>query len=112
MAISFAILLIWFLSGKESGRPGQSPTPGLPRIPTQWLFLERETARSALLLRRVLGPVRLVPCNPDVGRSYYRAETALQILELLEDPDGGSNSLRQWRRGESNPRPKPKTPKP
>ena len=69
-------------------------------------LLERETARSALLLRRVLGPVRLVPCKPEVGRTYYRAETAVQVLELLEDPDGGSNSLRQWRRGESNPRPK------
>jgi len=54
------------------------------------------TAPSALLLRRVLGPVRLVPCKPEVGRTYYRAETALQVLELLEDPDGGSNSLRQW----------------
>jgi len=59
-------------------------------------LLERETAPSALLLRRVLGPVRLVPCKPEVGRTYYRAETALQVLELLEDPDGGSNSLRQW----------------
>jgi site-specific DNA recombinase len=73
---------------------------GLPKL------LERETARSALLLRRVLGPVRLVPCRPEVGRTYYRAETAIQVLELLEDPDGGSNSLRQWRRGESNPRPR------
>src|SRR5438552_15805442 len=54
------------------------------------------TAPSALLLRRVLGPARLVPCKPEVGRTYYRAETALQVLELLEDPDGGSNSLRQW----------------
>jgi len=69
-------------------------------------LLERETARSALLLRRVLGPLRLVPCKPQVGRTYYRAETAIQVLELLDDPDGGSNSLRQWRRGESNPRPK------
>jgi hypothetical protein len=75
-------------------------------------LLERETVRSALLLRRVLGPVRLVPCRPEVGRSHDRAESALQVLELLEDPDGGSNSLRQWRRGESNPRPKPKSPAP
>src|SRR5207247_11031824 len=60
------------------------------------------TAPSALLLRRVLGPVRLVPCKPEVGRTYYRAETALQVLELLEDPDGGSNSLRQWRAMEAD----------
>src|SRR5213594_1362005 len=30
-------------------------------------LLERQTERSALLLRRVLGPVRLVPTRPDVG---------------------------------------------
>ena len=69
-------------------------------------LLERQTERSALLLRRVLGPVRLVPTRPDVGRPFYRAETALQALELLEPPEGGSNWSRQWRRGESNPRPK------
>src|SRR5438552_11663385 len=55
-----------------------------------------------LLLRRVLGPVRLVPTRPDVGRPYYQAETALQALELLEPPEGGSNWSPQWRRGESN----------
>src|SRR5262249_33545655 len=66
-------------------------------------LVERETARPALLLRRVLGPLRLVPFKPQVGRTYYRAETAIQVLELLDDPDGGSNSLRQWRRGGSNP---------
>jgi len=52
-------------------------------------LLERQTERSALLLRRVLGPVRLVPTRPDVGRPFYRAETALQALELLEPPEGG-----------------------
>src|SRR5205823_7067996 len=29
--------------------------------------------------------VRLVPCRPEVGRTYYRAETALPVLELMED---------------------------
>ena len=83
--------------------------------PVEWIaerlgrlqeLLERQTERSALLLRRVLGPVRLVPTRPDVGRPYYQAETALRALELLEPPEGGSNWSRQWRRGESNPRPK------
>lgn len=69
-------------------------------------LLERETERSALLLRRVLGPVRLAPVRPEVGRPYYAAETVAQVLDLLQDPDDGSNSLRKWRRGESNPRPK------
>jgi hypothetical protein len=79
--------------------------------PVEWIaerlgrlqeLLERQTERSALLLRRVLGPVRLVPTRPNVGRPYYQAETALQALELLEPPEGGSNWSRQWRRGESN----------
>jgi hypothetical protein len=64
--------------------------------------LERETTRSALLLRRILGPIRLAPIAPEVG---YQAETALQVLELLQDLQGGSNSLSWWRRWESNPRP-------
>ena len=67
-------------------------------------LLERQTERSALLLRRVLSPVRLVPTNRDVGHPYYQAETALWVLELIEPPEGGSNWSRQWRRGESNPR--------
>jgi len=67
--------------------------------------LERETAPSALLLRRILGPIRLIPVTPQVGRPYYQAETALQVLELIQDPEGGSNLLRWWRRWESNPRP-------
>jgi hypothetical protein len=53
--------------------------------------LEGETVQSALLLRRVLGPVRLVPVRLEVGRPYYKAETALQVLDLLEAPEGGSN---------------------
>ena len=67
--------------------------------------LERETVRSALLLRRILGPIRLTPVTPQVGRPYYQAETALQVLELVQDPEGGSTSLKWWRRWVSNPRP-------
>lgn len=43
---------------------------------------------------------------PEVGKPYYEAETALQIVDLLDDPEDGSNWLRKWRRGELNPRPK------
>jgi hypothetical protein len=68
--------------------------------------LERETSRSALLLRRILGSIRLAPITPQVGRPYYQAETALQVLELIQDPEGGSNSLSWWRRWELNPRPR------
>ena len=67
--------------------------------------LEAEATGSALVLRRVLGPVRLVPVVPEVGRSYYQAETALQVLDLIEAPEGSSNWLRWWRRWELNPRP-------
>jgi hypothetical protein len=67
--------------------------------------LERETTSSALLLRRILGPIRLTPLTPEVGRPYYQANTALQTLELIQDPEGGSPSLSWWRRWESNPRP-------
>jgi site-specific DNA recombinase len=67
--------------------------------------LERETVRSALLLRRILGTIRLMPVTPDVGRPYYKAETALQVLELIQDPEGGSTSSKWWRRWASNPRP-------
>ena len=78
--------------------------------------LERKTERAALMLRRrILGPIvdgtgqtgesaeALLPC-PDGN---------LDVLAIVEpDPeapeasDTGSNVLRKWRRGESNPRPK------
>jgi len=67
--------------------------------------LERETVQSALLLRRILGPIRLMPVTAQVGRPYYQAETALQVLELIQDPEGGSTSSKWWRRWASNPRP-------
>ena len=76
-------------------------------------LLGRQTARSALVLRRILGPVRLRPVRPQVGRPYYQAETALEVLDLLDvasreagTSEGGSNWYRKWRRGELNPRPK------
>jgi site-specific DNA recombinase len=68
--------------------------------------LAKDTTRSALVLREALGTITLRPLTPEVGRPYYQAETSLQVLNLLQDPEDGSNSLRKWRRGESNPRPK------
>jgi hypothetical protein len=69
--------------------------------------LERRTEQSALLLRELLGPISLEPTTGDIGRPYYMARTSLDCLALLlepppgaEAPDGGSNSLRQWRRRE------------
>lgn len=75
-------------------------------------LLEVRTEKSALLLRRVLGPIRLSPETTPSGRRYLKAETTLAPLALMEiepaagPPEAGSNALQWWRRGESNPRPK------
>jgi hypothetical protein len=63
--------------------------------------LEKRTEWSALLLRKLLGKIRLEPTQSDIGRPYYRAVTKLQTLALLEGepdepgssggPEGGSN---------------------
>lgn len=73
--------------------------------------LEQRTPRSGLLLRELLGPIRLEPVPVDVGRFYYRTLTSIDALALIEPPpegpaEGGSNSLLRWRRRESNPRPR------
>ena len=74
-------------------------------------LLERKTERSALLIRQLLGPIRLVPASTPSGRRYLRAETSLNVLPLIEnepasDPsEAGSSSFLWWRRGESNPLP-------
>jgi DNA invertase Pin-like site-specific DNA recombinase len=74
-------------------------------------ILEHRTARSAQALRNILGPIRLELVTPDIGRPFYRAFTTLDALALMDEPpstgaEGGSNSLRRWRRRESNPRPR------
>jgi len=89
--------------------------------PVEWIeerltqlkdLLERRTVQSALILRRLLGQIRLEPTRGDIGRPYYLARTTLNSLVLMEpftEPYGsetGSNSLHWWRRRESNPRPK------
>ena len=88
--------------------------------PVEWIaervsklqeVLERRTAQSAQALRKVLGPIRLELVTPDIGRPFYRALTTLDALALTDEPpsagaEGGSNSLRRWRRWESNPRPR------
>jgi hypothetical protein len=71
-------------------------------------LLERHTAQSALLLRKLLGEIRLEPVTPEVGRPYYRANTNLDVLALVEHepdsggPGSGSSVLRWWRRRESD----------
>ncbi len=92
-----------------------------PALPIEWIservsglqdVLEARTGRSALILRELLGPIQLKPVPVDVGRPYYRAVTSIDALALIETPpagepaEDGSNSLRKWRRRESNPRPR------
>ena len=83
---------------------------------TMQTVLERRTQRSALLLRKLLGTIRMEPVTPEIGRRYYRALSDLDALAIVEiDPDSpdsepGSNSLQWWRRRESNPRPKIRPP--
>ena len=80
----------------------------------EWLtrmqqVLERRTDRSALLLRSLLGLIRLELTRGQIGRPYYAARTSLDTLALpapppgQDGPESGSNSLRWRRRGESNP---------
>jgi site-specific DNA recombinase len=67
---------------------------------------EQRTARSAQMLRSLLGPIRLELQTPDIGRPFYSAVTTLDALALIETPsdqsgaEGGSNSLQRWRRRE------------
>ena len=74
--------------------------------------LERRTEQTAPLLRDVLGTIRLEPQRGNVGRPYCLARTSFDCIALIETPpgaeapDSGSNSLRKWRRRESNPRPR------
>ena len=86
------------------------------RVPSErWLrdrlsslrsVLELRTHKSAALLRRLLCPIRLEPVKPAVGRPYYVARTALDVLVLLDDPesedssDSGAKSLRWWTRSQ------------
>ena len=87
--------------------------------PVEWIkdrlanlqeVLELRTAKSAQVLRNILGPIRMELVTPDIGRPFYRAVTTLDALSLIETPpdgaEGGSNSLQRWRRRELNPRPR------
>ncbi len=68
--------------------------------------LEKRTSQSALLLRKLLGPITMTPKQPDQERAVYHARCKLKTFGLWENSDKGSNSLHWWRWRESNPRPK------
>jgi hypothetical protein len=66
-------------------------------------ILERDAQRSAVLLRRFLGPIRLEPLDLGTDAARYRAVTSIDALELVEAPlenaaeHAGSTPLRPWR---------------
>ncbi|HEX9849833.1 hypothetical protein [Candidatus Deferrimicrobium sp.] len=83
--------------------------------PKEWILervtdirgiLEQKTERAALLLRNLLGKVRLDPVTPLKGRPYYRATSNLDALALVEhgmnEPGSpvkgspGSTTFRWW----------------
>lgn len=92
--------------------------------PVEWIeerleqlgdVLKRRTGPSAEILRGLLGQIRLVPTQGEIGRPYFVARTSIDILAVLgtlekpknkNRPEGGSSSLQWWRRWESNPRPR------
>lgn len=78
----------------------------LDRIQKLNQLLAARTEASALALRRLTGPVTLTPEKPEVGRTYFRVRCRFDSLNLLRVAEGGSNSLRWWRRRESNSGPR------
>ena len=67
-------------------------------------ILQRSPERSAVLLRNLLGPLRLVPTHGDIGRPYYIATLALleEQREYTTSSETGSNSLHWWAREDLN----------
>ena len=73
------------------------------RWPGCWLEMAIAAARQRRTVVRIPG---IDPgANRRTERPYYQAETALQVLDLIEAPEGGSTWLKWWRRWASNPRP-------
>ncbi len=100
------------LRRSQDARPSVPPLVWVQeRVEVLQKILERRTERSALLLRALLGKIRLEPVTREGGRPYYRALSNVQVLALLDigptpdDPEPGANSFHWWRRRESNPRP-------
>ncbi len=56
------------------------------RVSSVQSVLEQRTARSAQMLRDLLGPITLELQTPDIGRPFYRAVTTLDALALIDEP--------------------------
>jgi site-specific DNA recombinase len=74
------------------------------RIENIQSILETETEDSALVLRRLLGPIVLHPTTPDIGKPFYKISTNFNTIAIYPAAHPSTNSL-QWRRErDSNPR--------
>lgn len=81
----------------EQSRQGLFQTP-----PVEWIshrlkdlqsILEKNTSESALVLRRLMGPITLTPVKPDIGKPYYQLNTKFNSVAILPKEGKGSNSL-------------------
>ena len=65
-------------------------------------LLDSSVAKSALVMRELLGKIRLCPVVSSSGRRYCVARTAFDTLKLLKDldpdggPDPGATSIGWW----------------
>ena len=84
------------LQALEEGRKEMFQTP-----PIEWIedrltnlqdVLEQKTEESALTLRRLLGPITLMPTKPDIGQPYYRLSTKLNTVSIIPREHPGSIS--------------------
>jgi hypothetical protein len=55
--------------------------------------LEQRTAQSAQTLRTLLGPIRLEPVLPEIGRPFYRAVTTLDALAQIDETPPGAGGV-------------------
>ena len=73
-------------------------------------LLEQNVSQSAMVLRKLLGPIELEPEFPETGRSYYVAHTTLDTISIVDKriaPNPLEKGANQyfWRpQGDSNPR--------
>ena len=68
-----------------------------PRLENIQEILEKETEDSALVLRRLLGPIVLQPTTPDIGKPFYKISTNFNTIAIYPAAHPSTNSL-QWRR--------------
>ena len=74
-------------------------------------ILELNSGESAIVLRKLLGPIELEAQYPDYGKPYYVAHSSINALAITEplpnenSVGNGSNTFQWWARKDSNLRP-------